>query len=233
MLIRPRRARVGSPCRACSTERSWRADPPRRKFGSEPIVCDTSPVSWQVFKAMKPIETVNRNLCDSLRFGQPQVDCDATPALFVSFQRSPICDAATCGAEMEADELATNIGLRRTRDMDAFAFEVISPQHAVAATDGAIAHRGRLGHPLEPPLNCAAVAGTLDHFSHRFDLLHPVWPAPEQMDCVDSCMAWNSHLPWSLARRALRLTRPASLAELLQTNLRCASAGRLVRTDFK
>ncbi len=74
---------------------------------------------------------------------------------------------------MKPDRLATDVGLGRTPDIDAFAFKVIGPQRAVAATYGAIARRGRLGYPVEPPLNCTAMAGTFDHFSHRFDLVRP------------------------------------------------------------
>jgi hypothetical protein len=51
--------------------------------GSKPIICDTSPISWQVFKGLEPVEMVDGKLRYSLRFGQPHVDRDATPPLFV------------------------------------------------------------------------------------------------------------------------------------------------------
>ncbi len=95
-------------------------------LGSKPIICDTSPISWQVFKAPKPVEMVDGKVRHSLRFAQPHVDRHATPPLFVGLQRPPIHHAATCGAEMEPERLAPDVGLGRTRDMDAFAFEVIS-----------------------------------------------------------------------------------------------------------
>jgi len=64
---------------------------------------------------------------------------------------------------MKTDRLAPYVGLGRTRNSDSFAFEVVCPEHTVAATYGAIAGGGSLGHPVKPPLNCTAVAGTLDH----------------------------------------------------------------------
>src|ERR1700730_3988913 len=79
--------------------------------GPEPIISDTSSISWQIFKAPEPVEMINGHLRYSLRFGQPQVDRDAAPPLSVSFQRSPICHAATCGAEMKLERLAPDVGL--------------------------------------------------------------------------------------------------------------------------
>ena len=111
-------------------------------LGSKPIICDTSPISWQVFKAPKPVEMVDGKVRHSLRFAQPHVDRHATPTLFVGLQRPPIHHAATCGAEMEPERLAPDVRLARTRDMDAFAFEVISaavmpPSGNTAVVEGA------------------------------------------------------------------------------------------------
>src|SRR6266481_5055705 len=76
---------------------------------------------------------------------------------------------------MKHDPLSPCVGLGRTRDIDAPALKFIGPQRAVAATRGAIARRGRLGHPFEAPLNCTAVARTLDHFRTPSNLLCPLW----------------------------------------------------------
>ena len=56
------------------------------KADSEPIVCDTAPVSWQVFKAVKPVEMVNRNLRHHRRFSQAQVNRNAPPPFFIRLQ---------------------------------------------------------------------------------------------------------------------------------------------------
>jgi hypothetical protein len=108
---------------------------------------------------------VNGNLCHILRVGQPQVDPHGTPPAFAGFQASPVRNAATCRAEMKHDPPSPCVGLGRTRDLDApAALKFIGPQRAVTATRGAIARRGRLGQPFEAPVNCTAVARTLDHF---------------------------------------------------------------------
>lgn len=99
----------------------------------------------------------------NVRFGQPHVDGQATPPFLVSLQRAPIRHAAACRAEMETERLAADICLGRPGDMNTFALKVIDPQHAIAATCGAIARRGGLGRGVETPLNCTAEAGTVDH----------------------------------------------------------------------
>src|SRR5258708_7324292 len=108
---------------------------------------------------------IDGNLRHGLRFRQPQVDCEASAPLSVGLLRTPVSYASTGGAEMKFDRFAANLCLALTRDIDTFAFIVISPEHTVAPTYRAIACRRPFGHPLESPLNCAAVAGTLDHRS--------------------------------------------------------------------
>ncbi len=63
------------------------------------------------------------------------------------------------------------VGLGWAGDTDALAFKTIRPKHAVAGTYGAIARLGELGHPFKAPLNCTAVAGTLNHFHHLPSIL--------------------------------------------------------------
>jgi len=72
---------------------------------------------------------------------------------------------------MKHDPLSPCVGLGRTRDIDAPALKFISPQRAVASTRSAITRRGRLSHLFEAPLNCTAVARTLDHFCSASNLL--------------------------------------------------------------
>jgi hypothetical protein len=58
-------------------------------------------ISWQIFKALQSVETVNRDLRHGLWFREPQVDRDATSSVFIGIQRSPEGHAATRGAEMK------------------------------------------------------------------------------------------------------------------------------------
>jgi hypothetical protein len=116
---------------------------------------------------VEPDNVINGNLRHSLRFREAQVDGDATPTLRAKFQFSPIRHAATCGAEMKSSP-SRYVGLGWAEDTDALAFKAVCPKHAVAATYGAIARLGRLSDPFEAPLNCTAVAGTLNHFEPPF-----------------------------------------------------------------
>jgi len=142
-----------------------------RKDDSEPIVSYASPIPWQVFEAVEPVEVVNGKLRHRLRFRQPKIDRDATLSVFARLLRSPIRDAATYLTEMKLNRRAPDVGSGRTRDSDAFTLKVVCPEHAVAATYRAIACRGGLGQPFEPPLHRTAVTGTSDHFTHPFDLV--------------------------------------------------------------
>ena len=132
---------------------------------SEPTICNTSPISWQVFETVEPVDAIDRNLCHILRFRESQVDRDETPTLRAKVRFSPICHAPTCGAEMKRC-LARYVGLRRAGDIDSLAFKAIGPKHTVAATYRATAGRGRLRNRFEAPSNGTAVARTLNHVSH-------------------------------------------------------------------
>ena len=70
---------------------------------------------------------------------------------------------------MELERLTSDVGLSWTRDVDSFDLKVIGPENTVAATYRAITRRDRLERAIETPFNCAAVAGTVDHLSTRFD----------------------------------------------------------------
>jgi len=110
---------------------------------------------------------INGNLGHRPWFGQAQVDRNPAAALSVWFQRSPVSYATACGAEVEPYRLAPHVDLGRTGDIDAFAFKVVGPKHAVAAAYRAITRCRRLRHSFELPFDCAAVAGTEEHFSTR------------------------------------------------------------------
>ena len=142
-------------------------EPHRGSDGSEPVVRNASSIPWQVFERAETVEMVNWDLRHSFGFGQAQIHCDAPPPLLVCLKRSPIRHAAALGTEVKLNRLATNVSLGRTRNVDAFAFMVIGPQHPVSTTHGAVARRGRLRDSAESPAHCAAVAGALDRRRHR------------------------------------------------------------------
>src|SRR5512134_2507151 len=130
----------------------------------EPIIGNTSSISRQIFEGIETIEMVDGNMRHGSGFGQAQVHGDAAATFLVRFLPSPKRDAATPRAEVEFDRLASNVGLGRSGDIDSLAFVVIGPQRSIAVTDAAVTGRGGLGHSAEPPADCAAMTGSLDHF---------------------------------------------------------------------
>src|SRR5262245_23791068 len=118
---------------------------------SEPVVRNAAPISWEILEAYEPVEMVDRKMRDGFRLGEPNIDCDATPAVFVCFNAPPIRYATADGAKVKLDRFPPHVVLGTARDVDSFAFEVVNPQHAVPTTDGAIARRGRLRHTFEAP----------------------------------------------------------------------------------
>lgn len=116
----------------------------------KPKIGHASPISRQVIEFVQPIEMVNRKFGNRIRFSQPQIDRDPTSPVLRG-QCSPVGDAAAGAAKVELDGRAANVGLRWSRDVNAFAFKVISPQHAVTPTYGAIARRCGFGHAFELP----------------------------------------------------------------------------------
>src|SRR5262245_36269265 len=97
------------------------------------IVGNASAVSRQVFERVQPVEVVDRNQGHGIRLGQPKVDGDAAPPLRIRLSRTPEGDAAANWTKVELERLAPHVGLRVARVMDAFALEVVGPEHAVAA----------------------------------------------------------------------------------------------------
>ena len=70
----------------------------------------------------------------------PQIDRHATPSVCAWQHASPVGHAAAAWAEVERDALlATNVGRGHPGRADAFTLKVVGPQHAVAATHGAVA----------------------------------------------------------------------------------------------
>src|SRR6185295_4650185 len=130
---------------------------------SEPVVGDATAIARQVLEGIEAVEVVDRNLRDSVRLCEPQVDGNPPAALFVDVLPAPERDAAAGRAEIEAERLAADERLRRPRYLDSQAFEVIRPQRAVTAASRAITRRRAVGNALESPSNCATNTRTLDH----------------------------------------------------------------------
>src|SRR5215475_4247901 len=114
-----------------------------------------------------------------LRFGEAEVDGDAAAAVRAGGERAPIGDAAAVGAEMEANgTVAPGVHLGRAGDADALVFEIVGPEHAVAAAHRAVAGGGRLGDSLEAPADGAAMTGAFDHDERR--TAHPPAAGPSK-----------------------------------------------------
>lgn len=102
-------------------------------------------------------------LCHGLGLGETQVDGDTTAPLLIPLLGAPERYAAAHGTEVELNRLASDVGLSRSQDFDAFPFIVIGPEDPIASTHRAVAGRCPLGLALKSPLNCAAVTRPSDH----------------------------------------------------------------------
>ena len=111
---------------------------------------------------------------DRIGLGEAQVHRDAAPAVAALMERAPVGEAAAGRAEVERERIGRHVRGRRTRDVDADAFVVVRPQHAVAATGRAVACRRPVGRAVEAPADGAAAAGTFDHRCRH----SRGWPSP-------------------------------------------------------
>src|SRR4051794_26677562 len=103
------------------------------------MIRDTAAIPRQVLERVESVEVIDRKVSNRLRLSEPQIYCSAPSSLFVDRTRTPRHHAAAGRTEMKLDRLASHVDLSRAGEMDAFAFEVINPQHAVATTECAVA----------------------------------------------------------------------------------------------
>jgi hypothetical protein len=134
----------------------------------KPIVRDTSSVSRQVLERVKAIEMIDRHMFDGLRFRQSQIHRNSATPLLAARYRPPKNDTTTGRAKVELDGLTPHIKLRGTLNMDSLAFIVIGPQRTVAPTHRTVTCRRPFWHPLELPMDRAAVTGAWNHRPTRF-----------------------------------------------------------------
>lgn len=139
---------------------------PNRSAYLKPHVRDTPTVAAEILERIKPVEVVDDDAADLVRFGEAEVDGDAAAVVPARSGRPPIGDAAAGRAEMKADAAApAGIDLRRAGDGDRLAFVTIGPQHPIATTDGAVAGGGGLRDALEAPFDRPAMTGPANHLS--------------------------------------------------------------------
>jgi len=106
---------------------------------------------------------------DRLRLGHPQIDGGTDVALRVGLVGAVMGDAAAFGTEVKRDAGfvmgvgGSHIGARGAGECGAITDQIIGPQHAIAAADGAVAGGGGVGRHIERPAGCAAMTGSFDH----------------------------------------------------------------------
>src|SRR4029077_8048945 len=106
-----------------------------------------------------------RNLRHSFGLRQAQVHGDPETSLLILLQSAPDGYAAANWTEVKLESLAPNIRLRLTRDLDAFIFVVVRPEHAVAPACRAVAGGRTVRLPFKLPSHRATETGSLNHFS--------------------------------------------------------------------
>jgi hypothetical protein len=105
----------------------------------EPVISDASTVARQVLERIQPIEVIDRDLRDRFGLGQPKVYRDTAAPVFVFLVCAPEGDTAADQTKVELDRRASHVPLGLAENSDALIFVVIGPEHAVAATHGAVA----------------------------------------------------------------------------------------------
>ena len=133
------------------------------KANLEPKVSNAAAVTRQIIERVKAIEMIDGEVSNLFWRREPEIDRDTAAPVRFEAQAPPTKHATARRAEADfkyrISFACTRIGSARTRDADALAFVVISPERAIAATKSAVACRGRTGIALKGPLAGAAMAG--------------------------------------------------------------------------
>ena len=90
---------------------------------------------------------------------------DPETSLLILLQSAPEGYAAAAWTEVKLESLAPDIRLRLTRDLDAFIFVVVRPEHAVAPACRAVAGGRTVRLPFKLSSHRATETGSLNHFS--------------------------------------------------------------------
>ena len=119
----------------------------------------------------------DRKVGDGIRLGHSEVDGGANAAFRIGCEGAVMGDAAALGAKVKGDAGfapragGSDVRACGTGKLGPVTRKVISPQHAIAAADGAVAGGGALRRHVEFPADSAAMTRTFDHvFALRF------WP---------------------------------------------------------
>jgi hypothetical protein len=102
---------------------------------------------------------------------QTQVHGDPESSLLILLQSAPEGYAAAAWTEVKLESLAPDIRLRLTRDLDAFIFVVVRPEHAVAPACRAVAG----GRTVRLPFKLAIAPRHRDRILESFQC-HPSSP---------------------------------------------------------
>jgi hypothetical protein len=117
--------------------------------------------------------------------------------LLILLQSAPEGYAAAAWTEVKLESLAPDIRLRLTRDLDAFIFVVVRPEHAVAPACRAVAGGRTVRLPFKLPWHRATETGSLNHFSVTLALWRDSAPVA---DCAHRLRGTEA-FRWFMSRR--------------------------------
>lgn len=141
---------------------------------------------------------VDGNAPDGSRLSQSQIDGDSTAALFIESLAPPERNAATCGAKVELQCVASRERLGRARDLDSFVLVVIRPQNAVSPARGAVASGGAIGYACKCPARATTEARSFEHgLVHGTWVLRPDAPAHRKNCCSAAKRNGGKFFRWS------------------------------------
>ena len=104
-------------------------------MGLGPEIADAPAPSWQVIKAVQPVEVVNWKVAHGLGICKAQVDGHSAPSVGPKAEASPRKDARTGRAEEHLQRgvilAPAAIAAARALNVDTLAFVVIGPKRAV------------------------------------------------------------------------------------------------------
>ena len=120
-------------------------------------------------KGLQAFPVDNREVDYDAWLGHPKVDGSTNTAFRVRFEGSVMGNAAAIGTKMKGDAGfvprigGSDIGARGTGKLGPVTLQVISPEHAIAAADGAVTGSGTIWRHIERPADSAAMTSALDH----------------------------------------------------------------------
>jgi len=135
----------------------------------EPHIRGTTSVLAKTSKALQPFPMDDGKVSYDIRLGHPEVHGGANAAFGIGFDGAVMGDAAAIGTKVKGDAGfaprtgGSDIRACGTGKLGPVTHEVISPQHAIAAADGAVAGGGAFRRHVEFPAGRAAMTAAFDH----------------------------------------------------------------------